>query len=296
MLTEMNQAILLMQSMISVRVKYVTRFFAIAMLLSCIFSDRAVCQGNLLLMPRRVVFEGSKRYEEINLANTGKDTARYIISLMHIRMKEDGSFEPITEPGAGENFADKYIRFFPHSVTLGPDESQVVKIQLVHSNEMTAGEYRSHIYFRAVPNEKPLGEKPAAADSAIAIHLVPVFGISIPVIIRNGEVNTEVSLAETSVEMAGDTIPVLNMAFLRKGNMSVYGDLSVDYVSAQGKTISAGIKKGIAVYTPNPVRRFKLNLEQHPGIDYHSGKLHITYTTPVESKAAKIAETDLVLH
>jgi hypothetical protein len=271
--------------------------FCMAMLLlQLFFSSGVAAQGNLLLMPRRIVFEGSKRYEEINLANTGKDTARYVISLMHVRMKEDGSFEEITEPGAGENFADKYIRFFPHSVTLGPDESQVVKIQLNRSNELIAGEYRSHIYFRAIPNAVPLGEKQPVADSGISIKLIPVFGISIPVIIRVGEVNTEVSLTDPSVEMAEDTIPVLNMTFLRKGNMSVYGDLSVEYISAQGKTISAGIIKGIAVYTPNPLRHFKLNLEQHPGIDYHSGKLHITYTTPAESKMAKIAETDLVLH
>ena len=253
-------------------------------------------QGNLLLMPRRVVFEGAKRYEEINLANTGHDTARYVISLMHVRMKADGSFEEITTPGEGENFADKYIRFFPHSVTLGPDESQVVKIQLNRSNELTTGEYRSHIYFRAIPNAAPLGDRQPVADSGISIKLVPVFGISIPVIIRVGEANTEISLTNTSVEMAEDTIPVLNMTFLRKGNMSAYGDLSVDYISPAGKTIAAGTIKGIAVYTPNASRSFKLNLEKHPGIDYHSGKLHITYSTAADTRLAKLAETDLVLH
>jgi hypothetical protein len=89
-----------------------------------------MAQGNLLLLPGRVIFEGSKRYEELNLANSGKDTARYVISLMHVRMKEDGGFEEISQPDSGENFADKFIRFFPHSVVLGPGESQVVKIQL----------------------------------------------------------------------------------------------------------------------------------------------------------------------
>jgi len=83
---------------------------AIIFFLHC--SAQADCQGNLLLMPRRVVFEGAKKYEELNLANIGKDTARYVISLMHVRMKEDGSFEEIKEAGPGENFADKYIRFF----------------------------------------------------------------------------------------------------------------------------------------------------------------------------------------
>ena len=276
--------------------KNFTSGITVLMMLQFIFPSGVAAQGNLLLMPRRIVFEGSKRYEEINLANTGKDTARYVISLMHVRMKDDGSFVEITEPGDGENFADKYIRFFPHSVTLGPDESQVVKIQLNRSNELTAGEYRSHIYFRAIPNEAPLGEKQPAADAGISIKLIPVFGISIPVIIRVGEANTEVSLSDPSVEMAEDTIPVLNMTFLRKGNMSIYGDLSVNYISTQGKTISAGTIKGIAVYTPNQLRHFKLNLEKHPGIDYHSGRLHITYTTPEESKPVKIAETDLVLH
>jgi len=276
--------------------RYFISCIAVLMILQCVFPAGSAAQGNLLLMPRRIVFEGSKRYEEISLANTGRDTARYVISLMHVRMKEDGSFEEITEPGAGENFADKYIRFFPHSVTLGPDESQVVKIQLNRSNELVAGEYRSHLYFRAIPNAAPLGEKQPVTDAGISIHLTPVFGISIPVIIRVGEVNTEVGLADPSMEMAEDTIPVLNLTFLRKGNMSVYGDLSVDYISAQGKTISAGTIKGIAVYTPNAARHFKLNLEKHPGINYHSGKLHITYTTPAESKQVKMAETDLVLH
>lgn len=292
----MNQLTTSGKSILSCSAKYFICALITVISLQLIFSTYGYCQGNLLLMPKRIVFEGSKRYEEINLANIGKDTARYAISLMHIRMKEDGSFEEITEPGPGENFADKYIRFFPHSVVLGPDESQVIKIQLNRSSELVQGEYRSHIYFRAIPNEVPLGETQPVADSTISVKLVPVFGISIPVIIRVGEADTEVSLADPLVQMAEDTIPVLDMTFRRKGNMSVYGDLSVDYISPQGKTISAGIIKGIAVYTPNVSRRFKLNLENHPGINYHSGKLHITYSTPAEAKSAKLAETDLVLH
>ncbi|MFT3703171.1 MAG: hypothetical protein QM802_12410 [Agriterribacter sp.] len=270
--------------------------FFVALLLQFIIPQYAHSQGNLLLMPRRVVFEGSKKYEELNLANTGKDTARYVISLMHLRMKEDGSFEEINEPGPGENFADKFIRFFPRSVVLGPDESQVIKIQLNRTSELTPGEYRSHIYFRAIPNQAPLGEATPSKDSTISVKLIPVFGISIPVIIRVGETDMQVSLSDPKVEIAEDTIHVLNMTFNRNGNMSVYGDLAVNYISNEGKTISAGVIKGIAVYTPNQLRRFKLNLENHPGIDYRTGRLHIKYTTSTETQSTTLAETDLVLH
>jgi len=75
-------------------------------------TTRAMAQGDLMLFPKRIIFEGSKRSQEINLANSGKDTARYILSVVQIRMKEDGSFENITEPDPGQNFADKYFRIF----------------------------------------------------------------------------------------------------------------------------------------------------------------------------------------
>jgi hypothetical protein len=252
-------------------------------------------QGNLLLLPRRVIFEGAKRYEELNLANTGKDTARYVISLMHVRMKEDGGFEEISQPDSGEAFADKFIRFFPHSVVLGPGESQVVKIQLTKISELAPGEYRSHLYFRAIPDNVPLGEKGPATDSGISIRLIPVFGISIPVIIRNGTPTTQVRLSDLSIQMVEDTIPILAMTFHRTGNMSVYGDISVYYTSASGKTTLAGTAKGIAVYTPNAARGFRLTLDKKRAINYHSGRLSVEYSTGEDNHPVRIAGADLVL-
>ncbi len=263
--------------------------------LEILCSGMAMAQGNLLLLPRRVIFEGSKRYEELNLANSGKDTARYVISLMHVRMKEDGGFEEISQPDSGENFADRFIRFFPHSVVLGPDESQVVKIQLTKINELAPGEYRSHLYFRAIPDKPLLGEERPATDSGISIRLVPIFGISIPVIIRVGTSNTQVRISDLSVQMEEDTIPILNMTFQRTGNMSIYGDISVYYTSADGKTIAAGTAKGIAVYTPNLARRFRLTLDKNRGINYHSGRLSVEYATGEDSHPVRIAGADLLL-
>ena len=86
-------------------------------------STNLMAQGNLMVFPRRVVFEGSKRSQTLNIANTGTDTARYNISIVQYRMKEDGAFEEITQPDSGENFADKYIRFFPRSVVLASQRS-----------------------------------------------------------------------------------------------------------------------------------------------------------------------------
>jgi len=280
----------------SIRLTWYRVFLPILLLLGGVFPFQSMAQGNLLLTPQRVIFEGTKRIEELNLANTGRDTARYVISLINLRMKEDGGFEEISQPDTGQNFADKWVRFFPHSVFLGPQESQLVKIQLTRPGGMQPGEYRSHIYFRAIPDQKPLGEKEPVPDSSISVHLIPVFGVSIPVIIRVGPSTTQTSLSDLSLERGTDTVPVLNLAFHRTGSMSVYGDISVDHIPAQGKTIRVGTVRGIAVYTPNSIRRFRMPLENAKGVDYHSGKLKVVYTTPSNHKPVTITEAELILH
>lgn len=271
-------------------------FFALAGIL-VINPAKVSAQGDLLITPRRVVFEGTGRSMDINLANTGRDTATYAISLIQIRMLEDGGFETITEPDPGQQFADRFIRFFPRSVTLGPNEAQVIKVQLTRSNELAPGEYRSHFYFRAVPKARPLGEDPTPADStSISVRLTPIFGITIPVIVRRGESTAKVTLSDLSFSLQNDTVPGISMVFNRTGNMSVFGDITVDHISAQGKITRVGIANGVAVYTPNPKRRFQFVLNSVPGVDYKTGTLRVIYNASSDVKPLRLAEAELPLN
>ncbi|OSZ78348.1 hypothetical protein CAP35_08820 [Chitinophagaceae bacterium IBVUCB1] len=255
-------------------------------------------QGNLLISPKRIVFEGNKKTQEINLANTGKDTAKYLISTMEIRMKADGGFEEITQPDANQFFASRFLRFYPRTVILAPNESQVIKVQLTKTSELTEAEYRSHIYFRAIPNEKALGEKDTVKEqNAISVQLTPVFGISIPVIIRNGASTTQTTITDCAVKMSPENKPMLVMTINRTGNMSVYGDIHVEHIDAAGKKTNAGMAKGVAVYTPNPIRTFQFELS-NTTLDYTKGKLQITYgpSEDVKSNVKTYSETTISLN
>ncbi len=265
-----------------------------------ILSSVAVCakaQGNLLITPRRVVFEGSKRSADLNLANTGQDSATYAISVVQIRMREDGGFDPIETPDPGQRFADKNIRYFPRMVTLGPKEAQVVKVQLIKTEELTPGEYRSHFYFRSIPRLKPLGNENSGQDSAaISIKLTPIFGITIPVIIRVGEYNAGISITDPSFSFVQDTIPVIRMNLNRTGTMSVYGDIVVDHIASDGHTTRVGTANGVAVYSPNTVRKFAFSLNRVAGIDFSKGKLKITYNVSSDIKRPLNSETEFILN
>lgn len=247
--------------------------FSCCMLLS---SAGVLAQGDLMILPKRLVFDGNERSKEINLVNTGSETATYGISLINYRMTEEGDFQEVTVPDEGQRFADGFLRFYPRQVTLGPREAQTVRIQVTRTGNMTPGEYRSHIYFRAIEDQTALGTETQQEDQdGISINIRAVFGISIPTIIRNGQSTTSVELSDLNLDTTGDT-PVLTTTINRTGNMSVYGALEVVHMAPGGTSTVVGGVKGLSVYTPNARRIFSLPL-QAEGINFNTGKLIVTY-------------------
>ncbi|MEO5943179.1 MAG: hypothetical protein ABIP30_01005 [Ferruginibacter sp.] len=247
-------------------------------ILLTLFYSTATAQGDLLITPKRIVFDGSKRSEEINLANIGTDTATYTISFVQYKMNENGKFEPISDQDTTQKYSSKNLRYFPRTVTLAPNEAQSVKLQLINKNALLPGEYRSHLFFRAMKQPKPLGEEEVQkVDSVISIQLTPVFGISIPIIIRLGETSLKMNFSNASFVMNGNDA-LMKITLNRSGNISSYGDIRVDHISTDNKVTNVGFVKGIAVYLPNAKRNFSMLLNKVPGVDLHSGKLRVTYS------------------
>lgn len=256
------------------------RFVFLSMIFS--FPGLIIAQGDLLLFPKRVVFEEGKRTEIINLANTGDDTIKYTISFVQIRMNENGSFENISAPDSNQFFADPYIRFYPRTVSLAPRESQFVKLQITGTNSLAAGEYRSHLYFRAEPvNNQPRENLPDNDNSSFSIKLIPVYGMTIPIIIRIGEPNVSIELSNLTFQRDRDLKPNIRIQFHRTGNRSVYGNIVVNYVSTDGQITQVGEVSGFAVYTPGSLRNCIIQLREPKEIDYNSGELNVVYSSPL---------------
>jgi hypothetical protein len=268
-------------------------FIALFPFLNC--SD-LMAQGNLQVTPTRLIFDGSQKFINVNLVNIGKDSADYIISFIQYRMSDESSVEEITTPDPGQRFADKYIRFFPRSVKLAPGEFQVIKLQLINSDQLESGEYRSHLYLRALHEDKILGnEEKKDTTTALSIKIIPIFGISIPVIIRVGESNTTFNITDLKLEKAVDGHNRLHLTIHRTGNMSSIGDISVSYKAPNGKETNLGFAEGMVIYTPNLFRRFTIDLEKNSSVVINKGTIHVTYTMKIGNNTVKLAEADLLL-
>ncbi len=257
---------------------------------------RVHAQGNLLITPIRVVFDGNKQKEDLNLCNIGKDTAEYLISFLHYQMQEDGSFKDAGSADSMKNCADRYLRIFPRRVTLPPRESQVVSVQLRRLPGMEPGEYRSHLYFRAGKNLKPLGLDELKKDTTkMSVSIIPVFGLSIPVIVRTGNLSLDISLTDVSLIAVNDSAYQLKVTMDRSGNKSAYGNLEVKYVPEQGNPKIIGEAKGIGIYTELGKRIYAMVLRMENGMHLTSGKLLVRYLTPDDDGNKEIARTEYPL-
>jgi hypothetical protein len=245
------------------------------------FSIPLLAQGDLMVYPKRIVFDGlQSRIQTLNLGNTGKDTTTYRLSYNQIHMDENGKFNIIEEPEVNQNFASPYLRYYPRTITLAPNEWQTIKIQLIKTSELKEGEYRSHLYFQPIQKTKLLVKETNAQDSpkpeGTSVVLNAIYGISIANIITIGAPTTAVSLSNLALLPS----QILSLDINRTGNQSSYGELHVNHISQEGSITKVGTIKGYAVYAPGNLRHTKIKLNNSSSVDYTKGKLQVTYTTP----------------
>lgn len=252
----------------------------------------AVPGGGLLVAPTRVVFEGRLRTAEITLLNTGPETATYRISLTRMRMREDGSFEEVDSPEAGERFADDLVRYSPRQVTLEPEVPQTVRIQLRKPADLETGEYRTHLLFRALPVLRGVGPGPAgsASGNGVDIRLTPIYGVSIPILVRHGPSTVAIAIEDLRLDRVDGTR--IGLTIRRRGNRSAHGTLEVWHVPALGAEERIARMKGLAVYVPNRHRRVEIPVAD-PGRLLPGGSIRAVFTPTDRGSSPVIAEIDV---
>jgi P pilus assembly chaperone PapD len=253
-----------------------------------------LAHAELMLFPKRIVFEDKQRAAQVELVNNGTEPATYRISLKNRRMNESGALSVIDSPGPGDMFADSMLHFSPHEVRLEPGASQTIRVLLRKPEDLAPGEYRSHLQFDKQPEVTAANsiEGPKGKSKEIGISLTMLLGASIPVIVRHGEVSATVALSQMELQGAANGQPALLSVFLeRAGNKSVYGDLEVFFTPQGGSEQTLAKANGVAVYVPTPRRRVELPLQLEHGVALKNGTLRVTLREREEAGGAMITET-----
>lgn len=253
-------------------------------------SAPAHAAGDLLVAPTRIVLDG-RRGTEVILNNIGTEEATYRISLELRRMNDIGRLEDVTVEGANdtEKAALAVIRYAPRRVTLPPNQPQSIRIGLQPMDNLPDGEYRAHMLFRAIPKAQPVSET-VDAGNGLKIQLIPIYGITIPIIVRKG--NLEATAALANVKLATDNEgPTLQFDLTRKGARSVFGEI---HVTKPGVAEPLLVAKGIAIYPEVPSRQVSLPFGAEMAAKMH-GEVVISYYEAPEAGGGLISQVRSVL-
>lgn len=206
----------------------------------------AQAQSDLLVAPTRLVLEKDSGGEVV-ISNKGDSAATYRISLVLRRMENDGRVVAVDEAEASpeEAAAIDILTYAPRRVTLASQESRTIRIGVRAPDTLPQGEYRAHLLFRSIPDAAdPVGAANTPASDGMSIQLTPIYGVAIPVIVRVGPVDGEVTITQAKVANR-DGRHTIDVELARSGNRSVYGNLAV---MRQGSKEPVARIKGIAVY------------------------------------------------
>ncbi|WP_076413794.1 hypothetical protein [Shewanella sp. UCD-KL12] len=228
----------------------------IAALLFCVNVN-----ANLLVSPTRAELDDKKHRSAVfSLVNKGAAKARYNIYFEDKLQLPAGGYQTLED---AEPVLAKYVRYSPRRVSLEPEEGTRVRMAARLPKSLPSAEYRSYIVFHQIPNTPEASTSDDISSDVFSLSVTAYMRISIPVILRVGEMNGEVSIGEDAAiknDMSVDI--VIN----RQGERSSYGDIELFIETpssdSDAKLQSIGSVKNATIYTELTSRVFNVKLNQ----------------------------------
>jgi P pilus assembly chaperone PapD len=257
----------------------------------CVFSTSPVlAAGDLLVAPTRIVLDGS-RGTEVILNNIGAEPATYRISLELRRMLPDGTLEEIDQAKANDHETTTLgmISYAPRRVVLPPNQPQSIRIGVRAPQGLPDGEYRAHMLFRAIPDAKPVVDD-GKPKQGVSISLTPIYGVTIPVIVRQGSLSATAALADPKIVTTEDG-PAFQVSLSRNGTRSVYGRIRVTKPGVDKPVMEA---RGIAVYAELGQRLVTLPVDEATAAQL-KGPVKVEYLEDQDAGGGMIASIQAVI-
>lgn len=258
--------------------------------------------GDVNLTPRRIVFGPRDRgVKEITVFNRTNGTATYTITLADRAMTTDGALIAAEDAPAAEKprlrSALSFIRYSPRQMTLGPHESQTVRLQARPPAGEPPAEYRTHFSVTATPPPDTGVDIAAAASGTrsdlLQVRVTPIYGIMIPIIVRTGELSAQTSISDVHlVESEGRR--AIGFAINRSGDRSVYGGIDI-FLEGSGSPKKIGGIRGLGVYGEIDHRNVVIPLDSKAPAVGAGSRVKIVYTDDELDPGKILAEIEATL-
>lgn len=214
--------------------------------------------ANISISPFFIELDATSRDRtgQVRFTNTSSEPHTYNIKMVNFKQEQDGSYTEIDTPIIANPFADEYLEWSPHQVTLQPNQSQVIRIQRRPMATASNAEYVSHLMIQEQDSKLELDT--AKQSDGLTIQLTALYGVSIPVMIENGNLNATADIQSVQILDKGNGL-IARVRVGRGGTRSFYGTLIVKDGSRE-----YGRVEKFRIFMTTPSRIIDIPLTSYP--------------------------------
>lgn len=230
------------------------------------------------VVPKRLIFEPGTRTAMVTLINRTNESYTYRMGWQDIVYTPDGIKRVDEEAERITPASSDFIRFAPRQVVLRPGESQSIRVLVRRPPDLAPGEYRSHFLFQRQGGVQESITQ-TTNNEGVSIDIRIIHGISIPIIVRHGSGEPEVSITEAAIQPRPQNPEQqqLRLGLSRTGPFSSYADIKLwqDNPSGQPKLLAQ--RNEFALHADANSYTLNLPLKQPPA-NTGSLRLEVSYT------------------
>lgn len=251
--------------------------------ISCLVPVQGWAGAVLLIHPTLVIFEDNQRSATVHLTNHGDLTGTFEIGWVEFAMTPEGGLKKLDTPPPWS--LQPYVRYSPRRVTLGPGDSQIVKVALRRKAEVAEGEYHSHFRVLTLNEEEAVDDEEAQDLSrATSIRVKARPAVAIPVIWRNSQAAPAAAI--DSAEMDRGTNQLI-VEVRRIGVVSVRGYLHVVRSAADGKRNALADPMPLIIYPSLDRRVISVPLHADLAANVLDSGIEVIYAPDIEITDSK---------
>jgi P pilus assembly chaperone PapD len=222
----------------------------------------------------RIYLDEDNRNNSFILFNRDTQTEECKLFLGHNNFDDNGAMTEHQGSKPPENSAKDWVRFSPRKFTLTSAHSQTVRFTMRRKANVEPAEYRSYLNVDCgVVQPEEQGK---------AVNITPRLVHSVPVIVRVGKLNAEISFSD--FELTGHD---LSFKLLRSGTRSIYGSITL-FNKETDKSVSS--QSGLSIYPESSNTEFLLRTK---GIPVEN--LVIKFSENTKYGGDKVIEQEVIL-
>ncbi len=259
-------------------------FIAVALFITFngVSSGAQAASKSLMCTPIRLIFTERQRAITAQVINQSDEAIRYSIALVTMREGNDGRLYEPEQETEEELRNKKLIRFSPRRATIGPQQSQTVKLMVRKPKDLPPGEYRTYLQLRPHPSTSQEQAEEVQRGNNLDANIEIIVNSTFSIIIQHELPMGEMRLDDMQFKGTGQrqNQPQVALTLSRKGEASAFGNIFLDYLPEDPSTDSVEVGRviGLALYAPDTRKEVTIPLQSDiPVQQLKKGKIRVTF-------------------